>query len=155
MFTDWKPQKPRVPSNPINKMMEDFVHNGAMTEIAGQLSRLERFARDVSAQLIPGGRIEAIVSSATPTPDADTTDIYIITAQAEAAAFGAPTGSPTAEQKLVIRIKDNGGAQALSFNAIYRSSTVTLPTTTVASATLRLGFFYNSVDSKWDLVAKA
>ena len=93
-------------------------------------------------------------SNAAPTPNSDTTDIHTITALAEAATFGAPTGTPVQGQKLIIRIKDNATAQTLAWNAIYRaSSDLALPTTTVSSKTLYCGFIYNSTDSKWDLVA--
>jgi len=95
-----------------------------------------------------------IASSATPTPNSDITDIYTITALAEAATFGAPTGTPTQGQTLLIRIKDNATARALGFNAIYRAGTdIALPTTTVISKTIYLGFIYNVADSKWDLIA--
>jgi hypothetical protein len=103
-------------------------------------------------------RTTSITSSATPTPDVDTTDVYLVTALAAGATFGAPTGTPTAGQKLIIRIKDNGGAQTLAWNSGaggYRaSSDLALPTTTVISKTLYCGFMYNSVDTKWDLLAK-
>jgi hypothetical protein len=100
-------------------------------------------------------RVNTITSSATPTPAGDTTDEFTVTAQAEAAAFAAPTGTPTDGQKLIIRIKDNATARALTWNAIYRAGTdITLPTTTVLSKSLYLGFLYNSTDSKWDLLAK-
>jgi len=94
-----------------------------------------------------------IASSATPTPNSDTTDIYTITALAEAATFGAPTGTPTQGQTLLIRIKDNATARALSWNAIYRAGDTVLPTTTVLSKTMYCGFIYNSTDTKWDIVA--
>lgn len=100
-------------------------------------------------------RVSTEASNATPTPAADSVDMHTITAQAEAAAFAAPTGTPTAGQKLIIRIKDNGTARALSWNAIYRAMGTALPSTTVLSKTLYLGFIYNSTDSKWDLVASA
>jgi len=67
----------------------------------------------------------------------------------------APTGTPTNGQKLIIRVKDNGTARSLAWNAIYRALGVTLPTTTVLSKTLYLGAIYNSADSKWDVVAVA
>ena len=98
-------------------------------------------------------RVTAITSSATPTPNANTTDQYHVTALAAGATFGAPTGSPLHGQRLVIRIKDNGGAQTLAFNAIYRAGDITLPTTTVTSKTMLLGFIYNSTDTRWDFVA--
>lgn len=98
-------------------------------------------------------RVTSTTSSATPTPNVDTTDQYILTAQAVAAAFAAPTGTPVDGQPLIIRIKDNATAQTLSWNAIYRIIGTTLPTTTVISKTLYLGFKYNSADTKWDCLA--
>lgn len=103
----------------------------------------------------PLPRIASAASSATPTPNAGTADEFVLTAQAGAATFGAPTGSPVDGQKLIIRVKDNATAQALSWNAIYRAGAdIALPTTTTISKTLYLGFIYNAADSKWDLVAK-
>jgi hypothetical protein len=98
-------------------------------------------------------RVTSIASSATPTPDADTTDLYVITALATGATLGAPTGTLVQGQKLTIRIKDNGGAQSLAYNAVYRAFGSALPTTTTASKTLYLGCIYNSTDSVWDVVA--
>ncbi|WP_230685813.1 hypothetical protein, partial [Streptococcus pneumoniae] len=80
---------------------------------------------------------------------------YTVTALAVGATFGAPTGTPTEGQSLVIRVKDNGTARSLAYNAIYRAVGVTLPTTTVISKTIYLGMFYNSSDTKWDVVAVA
>lgn len=99
-------------------------------------------------------RIGTTASSATPTPDADANDEYNVTALAAGATFGAPTGTPVEGQKLVIRIKDNATSRTLAWNAIYRAGTdVALPTATVISKTMYLGFIYNGADSKWDLVA--
>lgn len=99
-------------------------------------------------------RIQSEASSATPTPNGDSYDQYCLTALAAGATFAAPSGTPTNGQKLIIRIKDDGTARSLAWNAIYReSSDLALPTTTVISKTMYLGFIYNSADSKWDLVA--
>lgn len=98
-------------------------------------------------------RIGTTASSATPTPDADAHDQYNVTAQAAAAAWGAPTGTPVDGQKLLLRIKDNGTARALTYNAIYRALGITLPTTTVISKTTYIGLVYNAADTKWDAVA--
>jgi hypothetical protein len=100
-------------------------------------------------------RTASITDSSTPTPNSDTTDIYLVTALAQTATFGAPTGTPTEGQQLIIRIKDNGTARSLAWNAIYRaSSDLALPTTTIVSKTVYLGFMYNSTDSKWDLLSR-
>ena len=107
-------------------------------------------------------RIEPrIVSAASYTTDTgtsldvSTTDIFVITAQAGALLFNSPGGTPVQGQRLVIRIKDNGTARALTWNAVFRAMGTALPSTTVLSKTLYLGFFYNSTDSKFDLVASA
>jgi|GEM_PF-2630228 len=100
-------------------------------------------------------RITSEASSATPTPNADTTDQYCLTALAEAAAFAVPSGTPVNGQKMTIRILDNATGRALTWNAIYRVVDTTLPTTTTASKTIYVGLIYNSADTKWDVVAVA
>jgi hypothetical protein len=102
-------------------------------------------------------RTASTPSNTAPAPDISTTDLYAITALAGAAIVGAPTASGAAAadgQGLMFRIKDNGAARALSWNAIYRAGAdVILPTTTVLGKTLYVGFIYNAADAKWDLVS--
>jgi hypothetical protein len=100
-------------------------------------------------------RVSTTASSATPTPNGDADDMYTVTALAAGATFGAPTGTPVDGQRLVIRVKDNGTARTLAWNAIYRGIGVTLPTTTVISKTLYIGLKYNTADTKWDALAVA
>ena len=78
---------------------------------------------------------------------------YIVTALAANATFSAPGGTPVNGQPLLIRIKDNGTARTLTWNAIYRAgSDFALPITTVISKTMYVQFIYNSTDNKWDAV---
>jgi hypothetical protein len=102
-------------------------------------------------------RITAVTSSSTPTPNADTDDLYDVTALAAAATFGAPTGTPVNGQLLMIRIKDNATARALSWNAVFVAGGVALPTTTVLSKILTVGFMYNTANglNKWMCIASA
>jgi hypothetical protein len=101
------------------------------------------------------GRVTTVTDASTPSPSADNDDMYILTALTQTATFAAPSGTPTQGQKLIVRVKDNGTARTLAWNAIYRaSSDLSLPTTTIASKTLYLGFIYNSTDTKWDLVSR-
>lgn len=82
--------------------------------------------------------------------------MYTLTALAGAALFSAPSGTPVEGNTLTIRVKDNGTARGLTWNAIYRSLDTTnlpLPSTTVVSKWMYLGFIYNSTDAKWDLVS--
>jgi len=98
-------------------------------------------------------RVGTSASAATHTIDSDSYDMFTVTAQAEAVTFAAPSGTPTQGQALIIRLKDDGTARALTWNAIFRAGDIALPTTTVLSKTMYCGFIYNSTDSKWDLVA--
>lgn len=101
-------------------------------------------------------RNTSIASAATITPTVNVTDTYEVTALAVAATIAAPTGTPQGNQRLMIRIKDNGTARALTWTTsagAYRAIGVTLPITTVASKMLYVGCVYNSQDSYWDVVA--
>lgn len=123
---------------PTQQSVKAFVESGTVTMTNKRITK----------------RVGSTTSSSTPTPDADTQDVYALTALATAPTFGAPTGTPTNGQPLLIRIKDNGTARALAFNAIYRFSTdIPAPTTTTISKTMYIGFIYNSTDSKWDCIA--
>ena len=97
-------------------------------------------------------RVQSVTSSATVTPDSDTDDLVIITAQAASLIIANPTGTPTEGQALLIRIKDNGTARAVSFGSEYRAIGITLPTTTVLSKTMYLGCVRNVADTKWDVI---
>lgn len=99
-------------------------------------------------------RVTSITSSSTPTPNADTDDQLNITALGTAATIQNPTGTPTSGQLLMIRIKDNTVARALSFDTQYRfSSELSAPTTTISSKTLYMLFERNGADSRWDCLS--
>ena len=130
----------------------DGVTSGIQTQID---TKITSSSSDTLTNKRITKRTVSITDSATPTPNSDTTDIYLVTALAQTATFGAPTGTPTQGQQLIIRIKDNATARTLAWNAIYRaSSDLALPTTTIVSKTVYLGFMYNSTDSKWDLLSR-
>ena len=101
-----------------------------------------------------GKKQTSVTSSATPTPTGNyKKNEYYLTALAVGATFAAPSGTPANGNNLIIRIKDNGTARALTWNAIYRAIGVVLPTTTVANKTIYIGCKYNSADNKWDVLA--
>lgn len=99
---------------------------------------------------------DQIVSSNTSgtsfTPNVDTHDMFIVTALASGTTFNAPTGTITNGQRLTIRIKDNGTARNLTWNAIYRVIGTTLPTATTANKTIYVHCIYNSQDTTWDVI---
>lgn len=100
-------------------------------------------------------RVLAITSSATPTINTDNYDAVTITALAEAITSFTTnlSGTPTNFQKLIIRIKDDGTARAITWGDSFESKGVALPTTTVISKVLTVGFIYDTVTSKWGCVA--
>lgn len=97
-------------------------------------------------------RVNTAASSASLTINSDATDLYTVTALAEAMTINAPSGTPSGGQTLLIRIKDNGTARALTWNAAFRAIDVTLPTTTVISKTHYIGAIWNATDSVWDVL---
>lgn len=98
-------------------------------------------------------RVGTTASSSTPTASWDDHDQYNVTALAAGATFGAATGTPTDGQMLLYRVKDNGTARTLAWNAVFRAIGVDLPTTTVISKTLYVGTVWNAADSKADVIA--
>lgn len=99
-------------------------------------------------------RVVTTTDDSTAVIDVDATDQYQLTAMANATTIST-TGTPTAGQKLIIRLKDNGTARALTWDSVFRAVGVTLPTTTVLSKTVYIGCIYNLTDTKWDAVAVA
>jgi hypothetical protein len=88
------------------------------------------------------------------TPDLDTYGLITVTALSSALNFVNPTGTPGSGQRLTIRIKDNGVARTLTWESTYRAGLdLALPNSTSAGKTMYLGFIWNSVDSKLDLIA--
>ncbi len=70
--------------------------------------------------------------------------------------IAAPSGSPIAGQRLMLRFKDAGSAVAITWTTsggAYRAVGVTLPTTTVSSTNLYVGMIYNGTDNYWDVLS--
>lgn len=97
--------------------------------------------------------IQTVASATTVTPNADTTKMEIVSALASALAIASPTGTPTEAQELTFRIKDDGTARLVVWDAIFEDYTGSLPNTTVANKTVYVGCKYNAIDTKWDVVA--
>lgn len=65
------------------------------------------------------------------------------------------SGTPIEGDMLKIDFTDNGTARAITWGASFEASTVALPTTTVVSTRLDVGFVWNTVTSKWRCIAVA
>lgn len=120
-----------------------------------------RYAYSSITQTLTNKRITQrtlnIVSSATPTINTDDYDAVDITALAAAIASMTTnlSGTPTNFQKLIIRIKDNGTARAITWGASFANRGATLPTTTVLGKLTTIGLIYNTTTSIWGCVAVA
>ena len=103
-------------------------------------------------------RVGSTTSSATPTINTDLVDTYRITAQAAAITSFTTnlTGTPSHGDNLVLEITDNATPQTIAWGTSFEAGgAAALPTTTVASTLLVVGFKYNSATSKWRCVAVA
>lgn len=99
-------------------------------------------------------RVGSTTSSATPTINTDSVDIYKLTAQtADITSFTTNlTGTPVDGDILEIQVTGTA-ARALTFGSSFVSSTVTIPTTTVTTTTLTIIFQWYTTSSygnnKW------
>jgi hypothetical protein len=100
--------------------------------------------------------LASTADSATPTLNTDSYDMMVITAQSAAITSFTTnlTGTPTNGQKLWIAITGTG-AIAITWGASFSASTISLPTTTVTTARLDIGFVWNVATSTWRCVAVA
>ena len=96
--------------------------------------------------------VQSVTSASTVTPTFQD-DLVRITAQAAGLTLANPTGTAMEGHGIVIRIKDNGTARAISYDTQYRAIGITLPTTTVLGKTTYLAGIWNASDTKLDIVA--
>jgi hypothetical protein len=142
--------------NPIGTVTSYFANANSSSRTYTFQDRSGTIAdnTDLALKANINARVFSEASNATPVIDIDLYDQYNITALAAGSTIGAPTGTAADGRKIIFRIKDNGTARSLAFNAAFRfSSDLAAPTTTVISKTFYLGFIYNAVDSKWDCIA--
>jgi hypothetical protein len=100
--------------------------------------------------------VAASGTSGTLTPNSDTTDIFNAFALDGTTTLDVPSGTPIDGQRLILRLRDDGTARALTWTTTsggYRVIGTTLPSTTTISKLLYVGCVYNSTDSFWDVVA--
>jgi hypothetical protein len=126
-----------------------LYQQSAVTTTQGIADVLTNVGLLASSTIVP--TVQSVVSATTVTPVAGNEEV-VITAQAADFTIANPTGTFAEGQSLIIRIKDNGTARAITWDTNYRAIGVTLPTTTVISKTTYVGVIYNSTDTKWDVI---
>jgi hypothetical protein len=97
-------------------------------------------------------RVSASATATTLTINADSFDCISVTALASALTL-TWSGTPVDFQGMIIRLKDNGTARALTFTGTkFEAKGTALPTTTVAGKVLTVAFLYDSVTGKFGCV---
>lgn len=97
-------------------------------------------------------RVSASATATTLTINADSFDCISVTALASALTL-TWSGTPVDFQGMIIRLKDNGTARALTFTSTkFEAKGTALPTTTVAGKVLTVAFLYDSVTGKFGCV---
>lgn len=101
-------------------------------------------------------RILAVAQSATPAINTDAADMFQITglAQAITSMTSGLTGTPAAGDIMEIQLTDSGTGRALTWGNSFASTTVALPSTTVASTMLKVVLERNA-GGTWDCVGVA
>lgn len=100
-------------------------------------------------------RVLSEASSATPSINTDSYDIYKATALAANVTSITISGTPTDGQMLLLSFTDNGTPRTLTPWSSFENSTVAFPTTTVTSTRLDILCIYNTATSKWRVIATA
>jgi hypothetical protein len=136
-------------SSPLSRATNTISIPVATTSVNGYLSSTDWTTFNGKVDYAP--RVQSVASSATVTPTS-ANDLVKITAQAAGLTIANPTGTMSEGQAMIIRIKDNGTAQTISFGTNYRAIGVTLPTTTTISKTIYIGLVWNDTDTKFDVL---
>lgn len=115
------------------------VNNSGNTTVGGSITITG------TSRMVP----VAIASAATIAPSSQ---VYDVTALAVTASIDVPSFTAANGQSVIIRIRDNGTARAISFVAGYSNvSGLATPTATIANKLLTIGAMYNSATSKWEI----
>jgi hypothetical protein len=111
------------------------------------------FYSSLVARMTP--RVGSVASSAEPTINTDNYDAYSITALATPITSMSTnlSGAPADFDRFVIRIKDNGTPQGITWGASFSIAGAPLPSTTVASTVLTVELVYNTTAGTWGCVS--
>lgn len=123
--------------------------SGALSAASAAISG----ALTVGANLTVAGQSRvnavAITSAGTITP---TSQVYDVTALAVSATVNVPSYTAANGISGILRIRDNGSAQGLTFASGWLNvSGLDTPTATIANKELSIGYMYNSANSKYEI----
>lgn len=135
--------------------ISSIVNTGTLTLPTSTDTLVGRATTDTLTNKRITKRVLALsANSATPAVNTDNYDVVHITSQTAAITGFTMSGTPVDGDTLRVSITGTA-AVALTWGTSFESSTVALPTTTVTTARLDVGFFWNTETSKWRCVAVA
>jgi hypothetical protein len=132
-------------------VIASISNSGTVTLPTGAETLVGRATTDTLTNKRITKRVVTTTDDATAAINVDVTDVYELSAVANATVFTL-TGTPTDGQTLVVRFKDAGAGKGLTWTG-FTAVGVTLPTTTVASKWHYVGCIYNSAASQWQAIA--
>lgn len=100
-------------------------------------------------------RVLSEASSATPSINTDSYDMYRASALSANVTSITVSGTPTDGQLLLLSFTDNGTPRTLTPWSSFENSTIAFPATTVTSTRLDILCIYNTATSKWRVIATA
>jgi hypothetical protein len=134
--------------------ISSIVNSGTLTLPTSTDTLVGRATTDTLTNKRVTPRVSTTASSATPSINTDNVDVYGITALTVNITGFTMSGTPTNGQKLWIYIVGTA-ARSITWGGSFEASTIALPTTTVSTNRLDVGFVWNSVSSRWRCVGSA
>lgn len=129
----------------------ESIHTTGNADIDGSVDVGGNIVIAGTSNLTPGTTV-TVDGSGQITPSAQ---LYNVTALGAPATILAPTFTASDRMSGSLKIKDDGTARALSWNAAWLAIGVTLPTTTVATKWLYISYEYSAADSKFHVLGVA
>jgi hypothetical protein len=121
------------------------ISSAGITQVTGALS---------NTQLRLKPRISVTTSTSTLTPNIAANNIYELNAQSTALTIANPTGTANDGDVLVIRIKDNGSSQAITYGTAYSNvSGLDTLVATVSGKWHYIGCMYNATATVWQVIS--
>ena len=134
----------------ITTSIRPYLHGGGLTTVSHDTT-----LKGTGQSSSPLSTIKLLSTSSFTTSvtiNVDSYNRFIITAQAGDLLFNNPSGTPISGQTLWISVTGTA-TRNLTFDTQFEASTLDLPTTTVNTDRLDIGFVYISDTLKWRLVA--
>lgn len=143
-----------------------FIYDGVTWQVISSLGQkgdtgdvsLNGVQTLTNKRVVPRVNNNGATTSGTIVPTGDLSDQYELLGLTGPVTVGIPSGTPLAGQKLMLKIKDGGTSQNLTWTTTsggYRVVGAVLPVSTTVNKVTYVGCVYNLLENFWDVVAVA